>query len=113
VIARHGPLTSGDARSYHRISRAGQQRRTAAAALWGETGKFAHDAYARNRHLFPGVSKLPIIIAPGRIRPLHRRLTRAGWPHGPVLRRVARAVEALHDEPAPVDLDGLAPPATT
>jgi hypothetical protein len=116
VIPPHGPLTSGDARPYHRISRAGQQRRIAAAALWGEGGTFAHDAYVRNRHLFPGLPELPIVIGPtayGRCT----GLTRASWPHGPRISlfsaEFARAVEALHDEPTPVDLDGLAPPAAT
>lgn len=57
--------------------------REAAAALWGEAGEFAHDVYARNRQLFPGLpEQLPIVI--GIAAYGHALgLTRAGWAHGP------------------------------
>jgi len=57
--------------------------RDAATALWGDAGAFAHDAYGRNRHLYPELpEQLPIVIgitAYGACR----GLTRIGGSHGP------------------------------
>jgi hypothetical protein len=57
--------------------------RGAAVTLWGRAGAFAHDAYARNRHLYPGLpERLPIVIGITAYGGCNG-LTRLGWEHGP------------------------------
>jgi hypothetical protein len=57
--------------------------REAAEVLWGEAGAYAHDAYQRYLHLYPGLpAEVPIVIgitAYGRCL----GLTRTAWLHGP------------------------------
>jgi hypothetical protein len=57
--------------------------RDAAEVLWGEAGAFAHDAYTRNLHLYPGLpAELPIVCGLTAYGACVG-MTRLGWRAGP------------------------------